>query len=127
MDLPGHGRSMNTDNPEQGYSLEGFASTVFEVVDALALAQPVVLGWSLGGHVAIDMIRIRPNGVSGVILAGAPPTGHGTLAMLRAFQIRPELLLASKPKFSKSEAERFAAVCYGHCNTPHLTELIQLS
>src|ERR1700712_1399407 len=60
MDLPGHGKSANTDNVQQGYSLEGFASTVLEFVDALALPAPVVFGWSLGGHIAIEMVRIRP-------------------------------------------------------------------
>jgi pimeloyl-ACP methyl ester carboxylesterase len=120
IDFLGHGNSSDADDPQAAYSIGGFAETVFEVLDALHLARTTVLGWSLGGHVAIEMLRQRPLAVAGLMLTGAPPSGSGPLAMLRAFRMRPEMLFTSKPVFSLSESERFAQLCYGAQTTTAL-------
>lgn len=120
IDFLGHGKSSDADDPQAAYTLTGFAETVFEVLDALGLRRTIVLGWSLGGHVAIEMLRQRPLAISGLMLTGTPPSGAGPLAMLRAFRMRPEMLFTSKPVFSLSECERFAQLCYGAYTTPAL-------
>ena len=113
FDLPGHGRSAPASDPASGYTMEGLSSCAFEVMSALGVPHATLLGWSLGGHIAIEMVRRRPEAIDALMLTGTPPAGRGALAMLRAFQLRPEMLFSSKPIFSRSEAERYARVCFG--------------
>ncbi len=53
IDLPGHGQSENAQNPEKTYSFGGYGNTLIEFLDSLKLSNVVIVGWSLGGHIAI--------------------------------------------------------------------------
>lgn len=65
VDLPGHGQSVEL---PQDPSIERFALDVWKVVDAIAFdGRLYVGGHSLGGMVAIEMARVRPSHVKGVI------------------------------------------------------------
>lgn len=127
MDFPGHGGSDDAADPEASYSLAGMASVVVDVLDALDIPKVAVLGWSLGGHVAIEMVRSRPDRLSGVLLTGTPPPAHGPVALLRAFQLRPEMLFSSKVHFTPSQAQRFARLCYGDFVTASRIQEIERS
>jgi pimeloyl-ACP methyl ester carboxylesterase len=127
IDLPGHGQSENATNVGSGYSLHGLSDAVFDALNVLGVHDMAILGWSLGGHIAIEMLRSRPLALSGMMLTGTPPAGAGLLSMLRAFQLRPEMLFSSKVKFSTEEAGRFAALCYGTEGSPELVGAIQAS
>ena len=58
IDLPGHGKSIrfSNDNPTIDY----FASCVIEVLDELKINQFHVLGHSMGGYVALNIVRRFP-------------------------------------------------------------------
>jgi pimeloyl-ACP methyl ester carboxylesterase len=111
MDLPGHGDSSDAYEPAKGYSITGFASTVAEVLAELRISRAAVYGWSLGGHIAIELAG-STNVVAGLMLTGAPPVGRGPLALLRGFHARWDMLLASKEHFTDRDAERFATLCF---------------
>lgn len=115
-DFPGHGESSNAFDPA-AYSFGGYASAVSHLIDALGLERFAVFGWSLGGHVAMELLA-RQSGILGLVLCGAPPLGRGPLAMLRGFQPRWDMLLASKEHFSRSDCERFARLCFGDAPDP---------
>src|SRR6266581_2787423 len=51
LDLPGHGQSAPAAD-HSTYSLPGYASILAQFTDALSADHPVVVGWSLGGHIA---------------------------------------------------------------------------
>jgi pimeloyl-ACP methyl ester carboxylesterase len=69
VDLLGCGFS---DRPEQfGYSLEDHAMTVAMALDALELKQCAVIGYSMGGAVAIPLATRRPDLVSRLVLMEA--------------------------------------------------------
>ena len=66
LDLPGHG----TRSTER-FSLAGAADAVAELIATQDGGQAIVVGWSLGGYVAMELASRWPNRVTGLVLAGA--------------------------------------------------------
>ena len=64
-DLRGHGSSIIE---ESNYSIVDMASDVIELLDHLQLGQVGIAGHSLGGYIALEIARIFPERVSGLIL-----------------------------------------------------------
>ena len=75
VDLPGHGESDDAKDPST-YSLPGHARAVWAVVNAFGLHEAWFVGWSLGGHVALEMAPDLPQ-ASGLLIFGAPPLTSG--------------------------------------------------
>jgi len=110
IDLPGHGLSENSIDPGL-YALPEMGAALNEVMGALELQRPTVLGWSLGGHVAIEMLA-QGAPMQGLMLSGTPPLSPGPIGMLRGFQANLDLLLAAKEQFSERDALRFYQMCF---------------
>lgn len=66
LDLPGHGRSRW---PPGVHDLAGLARAVYPLLPHSA----VVLGWSLGGMVALELARRHPRQVSALVLVATTP------------------------------------------------------
>ena len=69
-DLRGHGDS---DKPTVGYD-DGslWAADLAAVLDALALARPILVAWSYGGYVLADYVRAHGDGaLRGIVTVGA--------------------------------------------------------
>src|SRR6201996_9821576 len=60
IDLPGHGASSPAPDPEQGYSGPGYSAVIAGVARELALENPIVVGWSLGGHAVLNAAAAIP-------------------------------------------------------------------
>ena len=118
-DLPGHGESGDARDPASGYTLTGLARSVADVVGALQLDRFVIFGWSLGGHVAVELLH-HVTGACGLMLMGAPPVARGPLGMLRGFHANWDMLLASKEQYTSRDVERYAHLCYGDAPPPGL-------
>lgn len=71
FDLPGHGRSSDSTSPEKEYNLHFLSDLVAELLNKLEIKEPVVIGHSLGGHIAMELI-IKYD-MKGLFLVGAPP------------------------------------------------------
>jgi pimeloyl-ACP methyl ester carboxylesterase len=120
MDLPGHGESGDAANPAVDYTLPGLARTVGELLAAMEIKRAAFFGWSLGGHIAIELASTDPV-VAGMMISGAPPIGHGPIGTLLAFRITFDSMLASKEHFTDSDVVRFARLCFGeNVNDDHL-------
>jgi pimeloyl-ACP methyl ester carboxylesterase len=124
LDLPGHGDSSDAMDPKAAYCLPGFAETVGEVLDQLDIRHAAVFGWSLGGHIAIELLNSHP-AIAGLMLTGTPPVSHGMLAMLRGFHTGWDVLLTSKEHFTARDVERYARLCYSDHVEPEFVDAIR--
>lgn len=106
LDLPGHGKSSAAADPEKTYCLGGYACVVVEVVRRLQLARPVVVGWSLGGHIALEAAERLPD-AAGFVIYGTPPFGI-PLAIDQTFLPNPNLPAAFSPTISEEQASIIA-------------------
>ncbi|GAB5469599.1 MAG: alpha/beta hydrolase [Rhodospirillales bacterium] len=107
FDLPGHGESSDAVDPDRTYNLQGYAATAVEVMQALAIDRYAVLGWSLGGHIALDM-TVLTDSLVGVMITGSPPIHQGRAAIDEGFAGGIETSLAAKRLLSDEEIDLFA-------------------
>lgn len=124
VDLPGHGASPDADDPRATYSYEGFAAAVTAFVREIGLDRCVVVGWSLGGHIAYEMLG-DVSQVAGVLAFGAPPVSGGPLGLIRSLHISRNLLLVSKGTFTEADAMRFENACLGGLRAGEFVETLQ--
>jgi 2-succinyl-6-hydroxy-2,4-cyclohexadiene-1-carboxylate synthase len=71
LDLPGHGASLGL-RPE-AYTIEESARTVIHVLDKLEVQRPVMVGYSMGGRLALYLALRRPERCAGLFLESASP------------------------------------------------------
>jgi pimeloyl-ACP methyl ester carboxylesterase len=123
FDLPGHGRSCDAIDPARTYTLPGFADVACEILTLLAVEEAVVLGWSLGGHIALEMMHgfFR---AKGLVLVGTPPVGPDTFS--KGFRPSPHFELAAGAEWSDADVERFGHAVFDEAFSPDLkTALIR--
>lgn len=106
-DLPGHGRSGNAADPGADYTLGGLASSVLDLADRIGLSEFHVVGWSLGGNVAFDLLAIAPERVRSVAAIAAPPIRMSAESIQAAFLPSPAGALVTKTTWSEAEAEAY--------------------
>jgi pimeloyl-ACP methyl ester carboxylesterase len=108
IDLPGHGNSDYAKDAYKTYSFPGYAQVVAEVVNKLGLKEVALLGWSLGGHVALEMSDCI-EGLKGIFLTGTPPIELSDDGVYKGFKKMPKELLAllGKQDISMEEAKLF--------------------
>jgi pimeloyl-ACP methyl ester carboxylesterase len=111
VDLPGHGKSANARDPSVNYSIQGMAQTIAEGLRAIDVRRAVFCGWSLGGHIAIQLMA-DTDLVAGLMLTGTPPIAPGPMGLLRGFQLSTDMLLTSKPHYSAEDATRMTRLCF---------------
>ncbi len=110
IDLPGHGLSSPATDPQQTYTLPGYAAIVLEVVERLELQNAVIAGWSLGGHVVLEASD-RLQSAAGLMIFGAPPLGVPP-AMAEAFLPNPALGAVFKAELTDAEIEAFITALF---------------
>jgi pimeloyl-ACP methyl ester carboxylesterase len=86
IDWPGHGASDKAVHPESTYSFQGYARLLRELLSCLAPGPCIIVGHSLGGHVALE--AELPANVRGLALIAAPPLS-GNSSLGQAFHDDP--------------------------------------
>lgn len=77
LDLRGHGES---DKPAGPYTIAGFADDVAWLCRELGLAQPVVIGHSMGGMTALELAARHPDLPSAIVVCDSPMAVPAQLA-----------------------------------------------
>ncbi|MEM7058195.1 MAG: alpha/beta hydrolase [Pseudomonadota bacterium] len=70
-DLRGHGASGKPEEPEAYNHSRPWADDIAAIIDELDLANPILVGWSMGTDVICDYLRVHgPSRISGVAFVG---------------------------------------------------------
>jgi 2-succinyl-6-hydroxy-2,4-cyclohexadiene-1-carboxylate synthase len=71
VDLPGHGASLGM--PRDRYTMEGAARSVIEVLDGAGMDRTTIVGYSMGGRLALYLALRHPDRCAGLFLESASP------------------------------------------------------
>lgn len=116
MDLPGHGSSDDAINPDETYTMSGYADAALQVMQVLGIETFIVFGWSLGGHIGIEMMS-RSDRITGLLISGTPPISKDPADMANAFLPSEHMAFTGQETLSKEEADSYAhATCGANAN-----------
>jgi pimeloyl-ACP methyl ester carboxylesterase len=109
VDLPGHGASDDAKDPS-AYTLPGHARAVRAALDAVGIDEAHFVGWSLGGHVALEMAPdlIEPRGF---VIFGTPPLAARE-AMSEAFLPNSAMKVTFQERVDRLEASAYVAAFF---------------
>lgn len=71
IDLPGHGASVGL--PPESYTFKGAARAVLGVLDELGIERATLVGYSMGGRLALYLALCHPEWCAGLFLESALP------------------------------------------------------
>ncbi|PSN73361.1 alpha/beta-hydrolase [Corynespora cassiicola Philippines] len=121
FDLPGHGASSDAPDADASYSMPGYAQLAAHILAHLNVRDVVVLGWSLGGHVAIELLALLKRGdpalegvrMRGMVVVGTPPArGKGEVERGFAFA-DAHLSAAARREWAEGEEREFVRAGVG--------------
>jgi pimeloyl-ACP methyl ester carboxylesterase len=121
-DLPGHGESGDAIDPFRTYTRSGLAKALLELLETMGVKRSAVLGWSLGGHLGIELLACWP-GILGLAITGAPPVPKNNMAA--GFLHSPQNGLASEGIFSDEEIARFLRTVAGDSSDANLVRAVR--
>lgn len=112
IDLPGHGRSSDAPDPQVSYTVPGYADAVMSVLDARGCDGAAIIGWSLGGHIALELLALYPEAL-GLVLIGTPPLHRTPTALIEAFAPSEVAALLGKAELADRDVLQLAAAAVG--------------
>lgn len=125
-DFPGHGESGDAALPAATYSFPGYAAVVSGLLDKLDWTNVDVIGWSLGGHVGLELLATEPR-VASLLIVGTPPVRLRPESLHEAFFVDDDMTLAGKRDFSEADVKCYGAAMMGGREhvTPAQTQAIR--
>ncbi|MGL3210704.1 alpha/beta fold hydrolase [Bradyrhizobium sp. BR 1433] len=111
-DLPGHGASDWSCTPRKTYSFPGYAALLHGLMTRLGYRSYHVIGWSLGGHIGLEMLA-RYREVRSLALTGTPPVRLNPEGVGAGFRWTPSTALAGRQRFSPDDCQRYVRAMMG--------------
>jgi pimeloyl-ACP methyl ester carboxylesterase len=111
-DLPGHGESDDSRSPRATYSFPGYAHMLRRLMKQLGIRRYHVVGWSLGGHIGLELWS-RFAEVHSLLITGTPPISLNPLGVSRGFVESPAMNLAGTRVFGPSEVRAYGSAMLG--------------
>ena len=100
------------------YTRPGLADAAVELLGKLGMAEAIIFGWSLGDHIAIEVVhRMR-----GLMITGTPPVGGNNIT--QGFAGLPHAGLASRQNLSEAEIDTFLEAIFETSVEPFLRDPI---
>jgi len=120
-DLPGHGESENSRTPQTTYSFPGYAAVIRALLDRFSWPAVDIVGWSLGGHIGLELLATDPR-VHSLLIVGTPPARPCAEALSQVFYTSDCMQLAGMGHFSETDAVTYGVAMMGGREylTPHL-------
>ncbi|MEW5723700.1 MAG: alpha/beta fold hydrolase [Thermodesulfobacteriota bacterium] len=115
FDLPGHGVSENSRMPDVTYDIAVYADVAKEIFNKKGIINPVVLGWSLGGYVALEL-NAQNLPLAGLIICGTSPLGRLPDDLDAGYYATEHMELTSRLFFTPREARQYAEATVGPPN-----------
>ncbi|PLS86480.1 MAG: 2-succinyl-6-hydroxy-2,4-cyclohexadiene-1-carboxylate synthase [Actinobacteria bacterium] len=114
VDLPGHGASLGL--PPEAYTIEGAARAVIGVLDDVGAERATIVGYSMGGRLALYLALRYPKRCAGLFLESASPG-------LRSEEERSLRRAADEEKARRLEYEDFEAFLWDWYRQPLFASL----
>lgn len=102
VNLPGHGDSEGEGEQDIGK----YTSHVKDILDAVGLVRPVLIGHSMGAAITLSFAASYPRAVSGIVLAGGSATLPVNSDILDGLMKYPDAALDMICKFSLAKENR---------------------
>ena len=112
-DLPGHGESANARTPRSTYSFPGYADILSGLLDRLELDRCHVVGWSLGGHIGLELWHRDPR-IASLTISGTPPIKLSPEGVSRGFLPSSVMDLAGARIFDEQDVLAYGSAMLGH-------------
>jgi pimeloyl-ACP methyl ester carboxylesterase len=116
-DLPGHGGSMDASMPSRTYSFPGYAAVLAEAMKRLGHDEYHVVGWSLGGHIGLEMWASLPC-VKSLLITGTPPIRLDAAGVNEGFRWTSTTALAGRNMLTRRQIRRYTEAMMGGALPP---------
>lgn len=105
-DLPGHGDSSKAPDPQSTYYFAGYAAALMELMEKMGVTAAHIAGWSLGGHIALEILARWP-GAQSAFIFGTPPLPLDVERAITAFLPSEHMALTFAECFTEEQARMF--------------------
>jgi len=102
VNLPGHGKS----GGEGKQDIREYVLVLKDILQALHLSRPILIGHSLGAAIALEFAATFPEDLSGLVAAGGGLTMPVNPDIIAGFRKEPEAVLDMMCKFSLARENR---------------------
>ena len=121
LDLPGHGDSSHSIDPDAHYNVLFYAQVLSELIIQIKADNIILVGYSLGGNVIIETLPLIKNCKGCVLLASS--LVHNAAELPGTFLPNPVVPIFFTADYTEEDVQKFADVVKG-ISTPPLPDFV---